>query len=243
MTSPYFLSQSFITLFNDAVHMMFSSLDAVKEGYSPSAEAQVMARASILNSVLILESAANCCISELQGARAFLNDIDKTPPLTKLDLYAKFKKNRYLDRGNAIVSTASELLTVRNSIVHPKKQTAGVDVEKNDQRDDGKVEFNFLFDRNARKATGLDKVSYFWSPLDAKNVLKSVIDFLNYYFIELLEFEANDVLSIIGDGIVQGDKMMIFNSELFEANLERLVEHGFNVQFWDVSNLRKLSAK
>ncbi len=117
----YLYERNFYILFQDAVQFLNDSDSALaKEDYYGM---ERFARASIINSTLILECSANCCLDTLNITNSFKKDLDKLPVLSKFEFYLSYKyKERIFDRGCNEIQNVAELKTIRDLIVHPKVQ-------------------------------------------------------------------------------------------------------------------------
>ena len=112
MDSEYFHDRKFKLLLEDAVFLLREAIDKAVDGYSPKEWS--LSRASVNNSSLLLEAAANCCISTLNLSNKYFVDIDKLPIISKFEYYLqKINSEKQLDRGFFPVQQASELISTR----------------------------------------------------------------------------------------------------------------------------------
>lgn len=121
INDEYLYERNFYILFQDAVQFLNNSDVALdKEDYYGM---ESCARASIINSTLVLECSANCCLDTLNITNSFKKDLDKLPALSKFEFYLSNKfKDRNFDRGCNEIQNVAELKTIRDLIVHPKVQ-------------------------------------------------------------------------------------------------------------------------
>jgi hypothetical protein len=63
-----------------------------------------LAGAAVLQSALLLEAAANCCVNELKLSARLADEFDRLPTLTKFDLFILVRSSgkTMLDRGAAL---------------------------------------------------------------------------------------------------------------------------------------------
>jgi len=171
-------------------------------------------RTSVLNSALLLESAANCCIATLDISKALLSDIDKLRVINKFEYYLEhINEDKKIDRGLGITQQVTELVSIRNSIVHPKPyKSEWVEIdEKTKEVDLGETQF-------------LKLPNSFWMCKyhHAESALKASLNFLSYYFCDLCEYREHEVWEIIfGSNDGQDPQKWIGINE----------KYGFNVSF------------
>jgi len=234
---PYFSDQSFFQLLSDAIHFAKISKET-----SDQYESQRFSRGSIINSILTIESAANCCLSSLGGPSKFLDDVEKLSSFTKLDLFSKFRESDYIDRGNHIFQKVFELKKIRDSAVHPKKIKIPVELSLDHEKYDDLVELGLSFDASPLPATKIDKSSMFWFTRDAEAALESIFAFYDYYFIDILKLKHEEVLGLLGNSVfLKEDYCMLFHQQYLEKELEYVSSLGIEQKFMDLKCMRQLN--
>ena len=169
MNYPHFSDQSFFQLLSDAIHFAKLSKET-----SDQYESQRFSRGSILNSILTIESAANCCLASLSGPSKFIDDVEKLTSFSKYDIFSKFRESEYIDRGHHIFQKVAELKKIRDSLVHPKKIKIPVELSLDHEKYDDLVELGLSFDASPLPATKIDKSSMFWFSNDAEAALSAI---------------------------------------------------------------------
>ena len=134
---------------------------------------------AILQSILLIEAAANCCLFGLGLGRKLRNELDKLPIFAKLDTYLLVKSggNQSLDRGLSICQDISELIWLRNSVVHPKAFKMRWSIA-----DDEHQTGTGIYEKTERLKIATTCTG--WSAEDAISAFKVVNLFINYYFKE-----------------------------------------------------------
>src|SRR6266853_6514307 len=112
--------RGFENLVYDAVYLMYLARDVDpekdKDGYEFT-----YARSSILNTLLLFECGANCCIDALNLPGTFAEDIEKLPFLSKYEFFlSRMKPDKAFDRGCEELKAVADLKKVRDSYVHLK---------------------------------------------------------------------------------------------------------------------------
>src|SRR6267378_5771503 len=91
--------RSFEHLIYDAVHLLYLAHDVDIENDHDGYEF-TYTRTSILNTLLLFECGANCCIDALNLPGAFEEDIDKLPFLSKYEFFlSRTNPDARFDRG------------------------------------------------------------------------------------------------------------------------------------------------
>ncbi|NOZ83998.1 MAG: hypothetical protein GXP60_04200 [Epsilonproteobacteria bacterium] len=237
MSNSYYSDQAFMQLISDAIYYYKKSIET-KDKF----ESQRFARTSILNSILTLEAAANCCIYHIDSSKRFINDIEKTTSFAKLDIFAKIHNEKFIDRSSSNYQRVSELKKVRDSFVHPKKIKVPVKFSVDENKYEKFYELGITFKENPHSSTKIDKSSTFWFSADAKSALESIFNFYDYYFIELLELEHIQVLGLLADVIsVDGKENFIFHEESLERGLSYLGDIGIAQKFIKLEAVPKIN--
>lgn len=183
----YQYERNFYILFQDAVLFLNESDYAFdKEEYH---DMERFARASIINSTLILECGANCCLDTLKLSNSFKKDLDKLPVLSKYEYYLSVRnKERKFDRGCNEIQNAAELKRIRDLIVHPKVQRAKwerIDTfrRKADFGNTAKLKLPMTIEEFHRN--------------DALICLRVLCTFLDHYFLNLCSFDPETTGTIL----------------------------------------------
>lgn len=238
MNLPYFYEQSFFQLLSDAIH--FLKLAKTTSGVYQS---QRFARASIINSTLTIESAANCCLSKVKGTKSFIADIDRLTPFSKFDLFSKLHESDYIDRGSHITQKVIELKKIRDLAVHPKKLKIPIEVSLDNDKYESLIEMGVNFDASPLPATKIDKSSMFWFAKDAETALSTIFDFYDYYFMDLLKLKHNEVLGMLGSGIIYGKgKFILFHQQELQSDLSYADSIGIKQRFINLNSLSQLNS-
>jgi hypothetical protein len=171
-------------------------------------------RASVLNSALLLESAANCCIATLDISKSLFSDIDTLRVISKFEYHLEHVSNETkLDRGRLVTQQASELVSIRNTLVHPKPyKSKWVTVDEKTRQ------------VNLGETQNLKLPNSFWMCRyrHAENALKASLNFLCYYFCDLCKYTEHDIRKVIfGDHDPQDPQKWIRVHE----------KYGFDVRF------------
>lgn len=237
MDYPYFSDQSFFQLLSDAIHFEMLSKET-----SDQYESQRFARASIINSILTIESAANCCISSIAGPSRFLDDIEKLSSFSKFDIFSKFRESDYIDRGNHKYQKVAELKKVRDASVHPKKIKIPVELSLDHEKYENLVELEFSFDASPMPQTNIDKSSMFWFSKDAQAALEAILEFYDYYFIDILKLKHEEVLGVLGNSLfLKEDYCMLFHQQFLERELKYVASLGIKQKFINLKCMRQLN--
>ena len=237
MDYPYFSDQSFFQLLSDAIHFEMLSKET-----SDQYESQRFSRSSIINSILTIESAANCCVSSIGGPPKVLDDIEKLPSFSKFDIFSKFRESNYIDRGNHKYQKVAELKKIRDSSVHPKKIKIPVELSLDHEKHDDLVELGLGFDASPMPQTKIDKSSMFWFSRDAKAALEAIFEFYDYYFIDILKLTHEEILGVLGNSLfLKDDYCMLFHQQFLERELEYVASLGINQNFINLKCMRQLN--
>src|ERR1700751_2692967 len=110
----------FEELLYDAVHLLYLAHEVDREKDEDGYEFTYI-RSSILNTVLLFECGANCCVDALKLPGALEDDIDKLTFLSKYEFFLnRVNPKAKFDRGSREVQGAAELKAVPDNYVHPK---------------------------------------------------------------------------------------------------------------------------
>jgi len=175
----YLYERNFFVLFEDALNLLSDSEYAIeKEDYYGM---QRFARSSIVNSTILLECSANCCLDALKLSNSFKNDLDKLPSLSKFEFYLTSKfRNKNFDRGCNEIQNVAELKTLRDIIVHPKVQKA-----KWERIDENRRQADFGTTNKLKLPRTFEDLEYH----DAIICLRVLCSFLDHFFRVLCQFD------------------------------------------------------
>ena len=221
----------FEELFYDSVHLAYLAHDQAKreeaDDYVGDLHSAVLARASIISSMLTLEAAANCCLDILPWPRALRDDIDKLPALSKLELFLKHHNStKVLDRGSKTVQEVEDLKGLRDRFVHPKVRRADW-TPVSDTRQE--------VDLGESKVLALPFDTGSWGPRDAREVLRAVTEFFNYFFIDLCGLSSNQTCEIlVGSGPIDLDHPTNYHMDSVDELKRAATEWSIKFRFFGV---------
>jgi hypothetical protein len=180
--------RTFEDLLYDAVHLSYLAHD-VDQAQNNDGYEFTYIRSSILNTLLLFECGANCCIDSLNLPAKFEEDIDKIPFLSKYEFFlGKINAQTTFDRGRREVQAVAELKAIRDRFVHPK-----VKKQRYSEVTDGISDADF-------GSTQLLKFPWNpvrWSPSHAVLALKVANEFFNLFFLSWSKFSSDTVCEIL----------------------------------------------
>jgi hypothetical protein len=180
--------RNFEDLMYDAVHLLYLAHDVNVEHDNDGYEFTYI-RSSILNTLLLFECGANCCIDSLHLYRTFEEDIDKLPFLSKYEFFlGRVAPNTQFDRGRSEVQAVAELKAVRDSYVHPK-------VKKKEYEQVGELVWDADFGKTS--LLKLPKNPREWSCAHGVAALKAANDFFNLFLLIWCKFDSDTVCEIL----------------------------------------------
>ena len=185
---------AFADMLTDAI--MFD-VDAYKFTDSDFSEENRYAKAAILNAILSVECAANCCVARMKYPPLVLDQIDKLSVINKYDLLYSARYNKKLDRGSKAIQSIQELFGLRNKYVHPKIQKVTNKMSVNE-----KGEKTYERSPEHTKYTQVLRLPHdfnTWTTENSRTVLKAILTFFNYFFSELcgLDSESSSKLLLV----------------------------------------------
>lgn len=180
--------RNFEDLAYDAVHLLYLAHDVDSEEDQHGYE-YMYVRSSILNTLLLFECGANCCIDSLNLSGSYVDDIDKLPFLSKYEFFLRnIKPHTKLDRGCKETQTVAELKSIRDSYVHPKeKKQKYIQIEQ----------FAWEADFGETNILEIPRSPKEWGCSHAVSVLKATNDFFNIFFLSWCEFDTDTVCEIL----------------------------------------------
>jgi len=188
---------------------------------------EALPRSSILYSLLSVECAANCCLERLSNVSNKLREaLDKLTVLEKFELFAiQCQENKevkaYFDRSRHEVQAISELINVRNWMVHPKHEI----VEHTSGKTTSWKNWN---------VTQLNK-SYLWDYADADRVLNYVVNFMNWYFLDVCQLSQYETTSILLTSLQESGQINPPMPSREEEKEWRILRGQSNIRFLDLS--------
>lgn len=192
------------------------------------------ARASILSSILTLESAANALLVSLELGAKFAGELDRLPVLGKYETYLRLSEGaKPFDRGVVEVQSVQELLRARNDYVHSKIKSIPADVD--DLRKQGNMVAMPLEMTGEQWPTiGITKRPMFWSADSARSALKATADFLRTVC-NHANISPEDAQTYFHSRVEIGDTHILAAFDEFFRELKRTADIGVDFKFLGVS--------
>lgn len=184
----FFHAKGFENLLYDSVNLLYLAHDVDRDSDQHDVE-RACARGSIINTLLLFECAANCCLEALKLPGSFAGDLDKLPFLSKLDFFASHQGAK-MDRGRVEVAAIAELKSLRDGYVHPKTHRMPIT-----EISPGYYEAT----SGKTKQLNLSCDPGGWLRQDAVTVAKAADTFFCYYFTSVCKFDASTVCSVLLD--------------------------------------------
>ena len=183
-----FHAKNFEHLLYDSINLLYMAHDVDRETDDNDVE-RACARASIINTLLLFECAANCVVSVLSFSRALAGDVDKLPFLSKFELSAsRIPGAQVLDRGRIEVAAVVELKTLRDTYVHPKvKKQPLVQVSQGHYETESKTT-SYL---------GLSYNPAGWRREAAVSAARAANSFFNYLFLDSYGFTPSTTCDVL----------------------------------------------
>lgn len=203
--------KSFYTLLIDAI-----GLAEAAEGHDHDRAQRMLARACILDCALIVECAANICLS------AGSISMDGTP-VQKLAAYGNRAHGKFIDLARPEVLAVEELRRVRNSYVHVRVRERAVTVPTED------LESWWEVHPAASPVLKLSDMPAMWGTSDAKMALRAVESFLRYFFVGLLGQSPRQLFYLLATALHLTDGA---SGRLEDAMLERAV--AISASAWNI---------
>lgn len=149
------------------------------------------ARASISASALSVECFANCLLALPESPKKLLEELDKLPPIPKVEIALRLQGLGDLDRGRAEVQKIAELIKARNEFVHSK--LAAIEASIGLPQDAG-TEWMVPISMAGEqwRQLGIPKVAMFWSRESSLSVLSAISSFYRHVLVDVMK--ANEEL-------------------------------------------------
>lgn len=202
------------------------------------------ARTSIVSSALVIESCANCLLSNLDIPKKLYEELDKLPVLAKYETYLRLNEISDFRRGDHKVERIAELIKLRNDFVHPKVNNIKTEVG---QLEDMGHQYEMPMELTGEQWESLKipKRGLFWSADNAKNVLSCVSEFLVYIFSTLLNKSDDEVQYILMSRVEFSNVRMPTTFDVFANEIEKATKNGIDFGFLtskSPNNQRQLDA-
>lgn len=182
-TDAIVVQNQFCSLLADALFFLDLASQAVQRN-EPIAEARFSKQVPLL-AVMTLEAAINAALDRFEVSAKVRDQIDKFAILDKYDFFLTTQHaDQILNRGSDEVQSVSELVAIRNRLVHPRNSW----VDSAESGGSAATEIlqldPLMKTRTAHLA--LPIVPGEWRYKDAEVSTRKTIKFLNYYFREKL---------------------------------------------------------
>ncbi len=170
------------------------ALDAMANQAS-AGDAPVLAKASITTTALGLECAAYCCFRRVKMSGELVERLHRgLPSLDKYDLLHWICTKRPLDRGNRHVRQAKELLSLRNSLVHPKVVRKTLPVKKHVRVGDEATFDPQIPPLEMLKIPGDERT---WGPEHSRLAIIAALEFFNFFFVDACKSNVTALSAIL----------------------------------------------
>jgi hypothetical protein len=179
--------RAFEDLLYDAVHLLYAAHDVDRERDTDGFKFTYI-RSSVLNTLLLFECGANCCIDSLDLPSAFAADLDKLPFLSKYELFLSRINENAFDRGCHEIQAVAELKAIRDSYVHPKVRRSPYEQI---------AELVWDADFGTTKILGIPRNPREWTCAHAVLALRSANEFFNLFFLTWCGFDPNTVCEML----------------------------------------------
>ncbi len=177
-----FIDQRALTLIIDVVMLLEQS--EITKGTELSS---VYARSSITSAALLLECVSNSCLLSLALPAKLTDELDKLPPLAKLDYYLFSVATKHIDRGCRETELAADVLKLRDHVVHPKPKPGAL----------AEVDGEEYVDYGATKALAIPLDNRVWSHETASKVSTVVVCFFKRFFLEWCALDKGRITTLL----------------------------------------------
>lgn len=165
-------------------------------------EQGALIRSSIMTAVFALECAANCLLGHVfkhksDGIYASLERASSTLDKFEISLLQMDTKGKF-DRGATPCQKAKELIDRRNQFVHPKVRQIDMKPEFPDDPEIG-VAFTPKSAPNQKveSVSGIPADASAWTLQDSRLAIKIVVEFLDWFFIDLCKQKPQQTMRIL----------------------------------------------
>lgn len=192
-------------------------------------------RSSICASVLSIENCANALLQIIEVSPQVLNDLDRMPALSKINMYFRIEHSKHgLDYGSHVVQKVKELLQIRNQFVHQKGTKLKTDIGKPEDAKDNWM-LPMELEGQLHKQVKIPKCSLFWSHSHAYEVLKVVFSFYNYLFSELITISEDEFNSTLMNRVQLNSVVMPNLFDEMQIELQKAESIGLKLSFFDAA--------
>lgn len=140
------------------------------------------------------------------------------------------------------IKKVAELKKVRDASVHPKKIKIPVELSLDHEKHEDLVELGLGYDASPMPQTKIDKSSMFWFSGDAKAALEAVLEFYDYYFIDILKLKHEKILGLLGNSLfLKENCCVLFHQQFLKKELEYVASIGINQNFINLECMRQIS--
>ncbi|MBB3295095.1 hypothetical protein FHT39_003775 [Mitsuaria sp. BK045] len=222
---------AFYDLLADAAfqHKHAANAAEAADGYS----SQRFARASILASALGVECAANCLMATLDIPKALLEELDRMPPLAKIDACLRLRGLPSIAYGMREVQAIRELVTIRNQHVHPRATNLPAELSTPQDADTHWM-LPMSLEGEYWPILKIPKQPMFWSNESSQAVLQAVTSFHRYLFQTLMAINDDDLQKMLSSRLEVGEMHMMAVFDEIRLELEGAKQWGADLEFLGV---------
>jgi hypothetical protein len=224
--SNYFVEKAFITLLSDAIEHAYLASQLPNPG-----SVSRLARSSILNCAVAIESAANACLDTLSLSSRFRTRFERNfSSLEKYEIFLLLRKSEArLDRGCRIVQAIDDLIDLRNDFVHPKVAALQI-ISGPEDHGAGRVTVSC----GRYEYLGIDKSYRTWNGLSSSCVLNAVDQFLDDFLLGLCKYTPQEATRLLCNTIIlSGDEKPWVHAGEIELVEKARTIFNLSLQFLD----------
>ena len=178
-----FIDQRFITLALDIAYLLNESDKSKSEILKCT-----FVRSAISNLVPLVECVSNSCLFSLKLPTKLIEELDKLPPLAKLDYFLFIHTKNHIDRSRHQTELLVGVLKLRDQIVHPKPNSGKLSLKS----------INEQIDYGVSKALKIPLDTREWTLVTAVLIKNIVFKFLINFFKVSCSFDIGRVTTILG---------------------------------------------
>ena len=184
-----------LQILNNKFSETFScSIEILKAFDDQNSTPPVAIKSSILLSILSIEAAANAFIYSLNLQQDEYKAIDRKPALEKFKFFSQkinADKKCQFNKGCMIVQKIADAFKLRDQYVHPKPTQKNAQYSINHNLVDFTHDYDYM--PHLKIKNDIDACSYD----DAIEVIRSVVDFINYYVNQVLNLPLLESFSYL----------------------------------------------
>lgn len=113
-------------------------------------------------------------------------ELDRLPPLAKIDLVLGINEKEPLNRGSPQVQRILDLIKLRNDYVHPKAVTTKATMNQPEENPESYI-VPFSVETKFWPALSIPKYSVLWNASSSKATLSAVVEFYRHVLIDRLQ--------------------------------------------------------